>query len=49
MADRTVILVTHQPPPWPAGPRPARVLALDHGRLTGVDDPVQRAGLAVAP
>ena len=50
MADRTVILVTHRPPPW-AGRAggPARVLALDHGRLTGVDDPVQRAGLAAAP
>ena len=50
MADRTVILVTHRPPPRTgrAG-GPTRVLALDHGRLTGVDDPVQRAGLAVAP
>ncbi len=50
MADRTVILVTHQPPPrtGPAG-RPSRILALDHGRLTGLDDPVQHAGLVVAP
>ena len=55
MADRTIILVTHRPPPrcWPAeagrAGRPARVLVLDHGRLAGTDDPVQRAGLAVAP
>ena len=50
MGERTVILVTHRPPP-PTGRvgAPTRVLALDHGRLTGVDDPVQRAGLAVAP
>ncbi|HLN68629.1 MAG TPA: thiol reductant ABC exporter subunit CydD [Streptosporangiaceae bacterium] len=50
MAGRTVILVTHRPPPW-AGRigGPVRVLALDHGRLTGVDDPVERAGLAAAP
>jgi ATP-binding cassette, subfamily C, bacterial CydD len=47
MSDRTIILVTHRPPPRTS--RPARVLALDHGRLTGADDPVQRAGLAVAP
>ena len=50
MADRTVILITHRPPPWTGGADgPTRVLALDHGRLTGMDDPVQRAGLAVAP
>jgi ATP-binding cassette, subfamily C, bacterial CydD len=55
MADRTIILVTHRPPPrcWPAeagrAARPARVLVLDHGRLAGTDDRVQRAGLAVAP
>jgi ATP-binding cassette subfamily C protein CydD len=55
MADRTIILVTHRPPPrcWPAeagrAGRPARVLVLDHGRLAGTDDRVQRAGLAVAP
>ena len=50
MADRTVILVTHRPPPrLGRADRPTRVLALDHGRLTGVDDPVQRAGLAVTP
>jgi len=50
MAGRTVILVTHRPPPR-LGPADGatRVLVLDHGRLTGVDDPVQRAGLAVAP
>ena len=50
LAGRTVILVTHRPPPRTglAG-RPTRVLALDHGRLTGVDDPVQHAGLVVAP
>jgi len=52
LSDRTVVLVTHRPPPrtGPAGrPRPSRVLALEAGRLTGVDDPVQHAGLAVAP
>jgi ATP-binding cassette, subfamily C, bacterial CydD len=50
MAERTIILVTHRPPQRTgrAG-RPARVLVLDHGRLTGTDDQVQRAGLAVAP
>ena len=50
LADRTVIFVTHRPPPrlGPAGGA-TRVLVLDHGRLTGVEDPVQRAGLAVAP
>jgi ATP-binding cassette, subfamily C, bacterial CydD len=39
MADCTVILVTHRPPPQPgrAG-RPTRVLTLDRGRLTGADD-----------
>ncbi len=50
MADRTVILITHRPPPRTGrADGPTRVLALDHGRLTGMDDPVQRAGLAVAP
>jgi ATP-binding cassette, subfamily C, bacterial CydD len=50
MADRTVILVTHRPPPHPArSGGPARVLALDHGRIAGLDDPVRQAGLAVAP
>jgi len=47
MADRTVILVTHRPPPrtgWAT-----RVLALDHGQLTDADDPVRRAGLVVTP
>jgi ATP-binding cassette, subfamily C, bacterial CydD len=49
MADRTVILVTHRPP-HPGRPgRPTRVLALDHGRIAGIDDPVWQAGLAVAP
>ena len=54
LADRTVILITHQPPPR-AG-RTARVLVLDQGRLSPVDAPgearVQRAlqgGLAVVP
>jgi ATP-binding cassette, subfamily C, bacterial CydD len=50
MAGRTVILVTHRTPlqaAWAgrAG-RPTRVLALDHGRLTGM---VQHAELAVTP
>ena len=50
LADRTVILVTHRPPTRSGrADRPTRVLALDHGRLTGMDDPVQHAGLAVAP
>jgi len=47
MTDRTVILVTHRPPTRADGL--TRFLVLDHGRLTGVDDPVRRAGLAVAP
>jgi ABC-type thiamine transport system ATPase subunit len=41
MADRTVILITHLPPPLPD--RAARILALDEGRLS---DP---AGLVVVP
>ncbi|HYX60264.1 MAG TPA: thiol reductant ABC exporter subunit CydD [Streptosporangiaceae bacterium] len=41
MADRTVILITHQPPP--RADRAARILALDGGRLT---DP---ARLVVVP
>ena len=41
MADRTVILITHRPPP--RADRAARVLALDEGRLS---DP---AGLVVVP
>ena len=41
MADRTVILITHQPPP--RSDRAARILALDEGRLS---DP---AGLVVVP
>jgi len=54
MADRTVILITHRPPPRPG--RAARVLTLDHGRLSPVDAPGQaraqralRGKLAVAP
>jgi ATP-binding cassette, subfamily C, bacterial CydD len=51
MADRTVILVTHRPPPR-AG-RAARILALDQGRLSGSEYPSgmpgQRAGLAAVP
>jgi ATP-binding cassette, subfamily C, bacterial CydD len=39
LAGRTVILATHRP--WPQTGRTTRVLALDHGRLTGLDDPVQ--------
>jgi ATP-binding cassette, subfamily C, bacterial CydD len=47
MAGRTVILVTHRPPPRLGPPgRPARVLALDHGRLAGVDDRGEVAGRA---
>jgi thiol reductant ABC exporter CydD subunit len=41
MADRTVILITHRPPP--RADRAARILALDEGRL---NDP---AGLVVVP
>ena len=41
MADRTVILITHQPPP--RADRAARILVLDEGRLS---DP---AGLVVVP
>jgi ATP-binding cassette subfamily C protein CydD len=50
MTGRTVILVTHRPPPQlgRAGGT-TRVLTLDHGRLTGADNPVQRAALAVTP
>jgi ATP-binding cassette, subfamily C, bacterial CydD len=48
MADRTVITVTHQ-----ASLQSGRILALDHGRLTGTGEPgeagVRRPGLAVAP
>jgi len=49
MAGRTVILVTHRPPPsdWVGGS--TRVLALHHGRLTDADDPVRRGGLVVTP
>ena len=49
LADRTVVLVTHRPPPPGRAGRPTRILTLDHGRLTGLDDPVQHAGLAVTP
>jgi ATP-binding cassette, subfamily C, bacterial CydD len=50
LADRTVILVTHRPPPrrGRAG-RSVRCLVLDHGRIGGTADPVLRAGLAVTP
>jgi ATP-binding cassette, subfamily C, bacterial CydD len=51
LADRTVILITHQPPQQ-AG-HATRILALDHGRLTSAADPLpahdHQAGLAVAP
>jgi ATP-binding cassette, subfamily C, bacterial CydD len=50
MADSTVILVSHQPPPRTGRvDGSTRILALDHGRLTCTDDLVQRAGLAIAP
>jgi ATP-binding cassette, subfamily C, bacterial CydD len=49
LADRTVVLVTHRPPPPGRAGRPTRILTLDHGRLTGLDDRVQHAGLAVTP
>ena len=49
LADRTVVLVTHRPPPPGGAGRPTRILTLDHGRLTALDDPVQHAGLAVTP
>ncbi|HLK72098.1 MAG TPA: thiol reductant ABC exporter subunit CydD [Streptosporangiaceae bacterium] len=51
MAERTVILVTHRPPPQ--GGRASRILVLDHGRLclpgdaNGIQG--QRAGLVVVP
>jgi len=51
MSDRTVILISHQPPP--RADRTARFVALDHGRLSCPDDaggtPGHRAGLAVMP
>jgi thiol reductant ABC exporter CydD subunit len=51
LADRTVILITHQPPPQ-AG-RAARVLALDQGRLSPAGTPhetrAQQGGLVVTP
>jgi ATP-binding cassette, subfamily C, bacterial CydD len=50
MAERTVILVTHRPPP-PQADRATRILVLDQGRLSGPGDPGgapdQRAGLAM--
>jgi ATP-binding cassette subfamily C protein CydD len=50
MADRTIILISHQPP---RADRTARIMALDHGRLSGPDDaggtPGHQAGLAVVP
>jgi ATP-binding cassette subfamily C protein CydD len=49
MAERTVILVTHRPPPQ--ADRATRILVLDQGRLSDPGDPGrapdQRAGLAV--
>jgi len=49
MAERTVILVTHRPPP--RADRAIRVLVLDQGRLSGPGNPGggrdQRAGLAM--
>jgi ATP-binding cassette, subfamily C, bacterial CydD len=47
MAGRTVILVTHRPPAWTGGS--TRMLALDHGQLSFVDDLAERAGLVGAP
>ncbi len=51
MADRTVILITHRPPPRTG--RFARILALDHGRLSDLEQlgaaPGQPAGLAAMP
>jgi ABC-type transport system involved in cytochrome bd biosynthesis fused ATPase/permease subunit len=53
LADRTVVLVTHQPPRASQG---WRILTLEHGRLTSSADPgeageapVRRDRLAVAP
>ena len=51
MADRTVVIVTHRPPP---GERPGRrILRLEQGRLTDADGRGRaqdhRAGLAAAP
>ena len=49
MAERTVILVTHRPPPQ--ADRATRILVLDQGRLSDPGDPGraqdQRAGLTV--
>jgi ATP-binding cassette, subfamily C, bacterial CydD len=51
MADRTVLVVTHQPSLWTD--RASRILALDHGRLTNIDGAqearVGRTRLAVTP
>ena len=51
LADRTVILITHRPPL--RADHVTRIVALDHGRLTCVADPLlthdRRAGLAVTP
>jgi len=51
MADRTVILISHQPPP--RADRTARIVTLDHGRLSCHHDaggtPGHQAGLAVMP
>jgi ATP-binding cassette subfamily C protein CydD len=40
LADCTVVLVTHRPPPAGAG---RRILVLDQGRLTGLDHPGHKA------
>ena len=51
MAYRTVILITHRPPP--RTDRFARILALDHGRLSDLEHlgaaPGRPAGLAAMP
>jgi ATP-binding cassette subfamily C protein CydD len=51
MANRTVILITHRPPP--RTDRFARILALDHGRLSDLEHlgaaPGRPAGLAAMP
>jgi thiol reductant ABC exporter CydD subunit len=51
MANRTVILITHRPPP--RTDRFARILALDHGRLSDPEHlgaaPGRPAGLAAMP
>jgi ATP-binding cassette, subfamily C, bacterial CydD len=50
LAGRTVVLVTHRPPP---SGQAGRILVLDQGRLTGADhaghEATERAGLGAAP